>query len=111
MSFPNTSERDQDRILEEIILNFLKIFVCLAVLGRSCAVLTELQHVGSSSLTRDRTQALSIGSRVLAMDHPRNPSYLDFSHIISLKFWSYKNWILTTESSSGVIIILTTKVN
>ena len=48
--------------------------------------------------------------RILTMDYPRNPSYLGFSHIISLKFWSCKNSILTTESSSGVIIILTTKV-
>ena len=82
MSFPNTSERDQDRVLEEIILNFLKIFVCLAVLGHSCAMLTELQHVGSSSLTRDRTWVPYIGSMKSATGPPGRISILILTEII-----------------------------
>ena len=57
-----------DSFFKKIIL-----FIYLTVLGVSCStrdLCSQLWHVGSSSLTRDHTQAPCTGSRVLATGPP-----------------------------------------
>ena len=53
------------------LISFLKIFIYLVVLGLSCAhgiflvlacEILNKQHVGSSSLPRDRTQVPALGT-------------------------------------------------
>ena len=52
------------------------------MLGHSCAMLTELQHVGSSSLTRDRTWVPYIGSMKSATGSPGKISILILTETI-----------------------------
>ena len=101
---------------------FFFLFIYLAVLGLSCDTWTlQLQHMGSSSLTRDQTHAPCTGSTVLAAGPPgKSPvsflliiiSFLfttSFSHSFrmtdSLSFFSFENVLISPSFLQDIITI------
>ena len=65
---------------------FFLIFIYLAAPGLSCSIQDlQLQHVGSSSLTRDQTWALCIGSvKSQPLDHQGSPQTRTLKKIIPI---------------------------
>ena len=77
--------------IQEIIakLNVMKIFFFNIYILFICCIGSQLQHVGSSSLTRDWTWAPSIGSTVLAT----GPPGMSLMKIFALCFFSFEFYI------------------
>ena len=84
--------------ISDIFFLKMSIFIYPAVLGLSCCMQDlQLQHVGSSSLTRDQTWVPCIGSmQSLPLDHKGSLS------AISLSLKSWQQWAHPCPSGNVV---------